>query len=160
MEFDRIDGGDCIDAFHHLAILYADQGRLVEAKKIYHRVLDGKEKAYIDTQDRQHRSESREGNLALPEDEGGRLNDHVPRGQKPLLFKSSPSTHTFRYPREPTRLKVSSLHYLGEIRSQLKREQTIMLEREPVVTALRREKYIRVCAETDIYISSNHSRTI
>jgi len=33
-------------AFHNLGLLYADQGKMVEAEKMYQRALDGKEKAW------------------------------------------------------------------------------------------------------------------
>ena len=37
---------DSDHAFHNLGILYADQGKLAEAEKMYQRALDGKEKAW------------------------------------------------------------------------------------------------------------------
>ena len=45
-EFDRIEDIDCNDAFHSLGLLYADQGKLIEAEEMYQRALDGKEKAW------------------------------------------------------------------------------------------------------------------
>lgn len=45
-EFDGIEDEDCNGAFHNMGILYFDQGKLVEAEKMYQRALDGKEKAW------------------------------------------------------------------------------------------------------------------
>lgn len=44
--FDEIEDEDCNGAFHNMGILYFDQGKLIEAEKMYQRALDGKEKAW------------------------------------------------------------------------------------------------------------------
>ncbi len=43
---ESVESGEASDAFHNLGLLYADQGRLVEAEEMYRRALDGKEKAW------------------------------------------------------------------------------------------------------------------
>ena len=45
-ECNRIEDQDIDDAFHGLGMLYADQGKLAEAEKMYQRALDGYEKAW------------------------------------------------------------------------------------------------------------------
>ena len=42
---DRMDEEESSDAFHSLGYLYADQGKLAEAEKMYRRALSGYEKA-------------------------------------------------------------------------------------------------------------------
>ncbi|KAL8789524.1 MAG: hypothetical protein Q9213_001137 [Squamulea squamosa] len=42
----RLESTEAVDALHSLGILYADQGKHVEAEKMYRRALDGKEKAW------------------------------------------------------------------------------------------------------------------
>lgn len=43
---DTTEYSESNDAFHNLGVLYADQGKLVEAEKMYQRALDGKERAW------------------------------------------------------------------------------------------------------------------
>ena len=43
---ERVESVEASDAFHNLGLLYADQGKLVEAEEMYRRALDGKEKAW------------------------------------------------------------------------------------------------------------------
>ena len=41
---ERVGSAEASNAFHNLGLLYADQGKLVNAEEIYRRALDGKEK--------------------------------------------------------------------------------------------------------------------
>ncbi len=90
---------DSYHAFHNLGVLYADQGKLIEAEKMYQRALDGKEKAWGPEHTSTLDTVNNLGNLYKNQDkliEAEKMYQRALEGYERLRGPTHPSTKVIR----------------------------------------------------------------